>query len=87
MSEKRSLAWQRQAVEHLIAMCKSADETVIDAAKQACLSLAWFEKRADLTRELVRLDKEAPELASLLRQVPELRLDRVNFDDSGERDE
>jgi len=83
LSDKRSLAFQRQAVEHLIAYCRDVDETIIDAAKQACLSLAWFEKRQALTRELVRLEKDHPELAFLLREIPGVRIDNIRRHDEG----
>lgn len=82
---KTSLAQQRQACEHLIALCaKSADETVIAAAKDACRSLAWFERKRELTLELVRLDKEAPALAAILKEFPDAYISdvRPRFDRS-----
>lgn len=74
MSEKRSLAFQRSCVEHLIALHSDADDSVIDGAKQAALSLAWFERHGELTKELVRLEKEAPHLAALLKEEPDARI-------------
>ena len=89
MSEKLSLAMQRQHIEHCLAFLESltgsehADH--IAGARQGCLSLAWFERRSELTRELVRLEKDAPELAALLREMPgariaDVRTCRTNFD-------
>ena len=84
MTEKRSLTYQRMAVEHILAMCPDAPETIIEAAKQACLSLARFEKRTELTREIVRLEKAAPELSALLHQIPGVQIADVRFYDERE---
>lgn len=79
MSDKRSLSAQRQAVEHIIALCPDAGETIIEAAKQACLSIAWIERRADLVREMARLDKAEPALAVLLSQIPDLKISDIRI--------
>lgn len=67
-----SLANQRACVEHLIALHRRGvdDDTILDGAKQAALTLAWLERRAELVREIARLDQAAPELAQLLRDMP-----------------
>lgn len=74
---RRSLSFQRQCVEHFIALSRDADDTVTEGAKQACLTLAWFEKRQELVRELIRLETAAPELAELLRQFPGAQLSAI----------
>lgn len=71
---KLSLTIQREKIERCLALLESltdgehADD--IAGGRQGCLSLAWFERRSELTRELVRLDKEAPHLAQMLKDEP-----------------
>lgn len=74
MSEKRSLAFQRSCVEHLIALHRDESDSILEGAKQAALTLAWMEKRGELLRELVRLEREAPDLSALLREMPDARI-------------
>jgi chloramphenicol 3-O-phosphotransferase len=70
---KYSLAQQRQAVEHLLALHNAAgrlDSTVIAAARQAVLTIAWLERHQELMRALDRLQRERPDLADLFREFP-----------------
>jgi hypothetical protein len=67
---KYSLAQQRQAVEHLLALFMQADSTITGAARQAVLTLAWLERRAELMRALDRLERERPDLVDLFRAFP-----------------
>jgi hypothetical protein len=91
MSDKLSLAMQRQHTEHCLALLESLTgkehQEHIQGARQGCLSLAWFERRSELTRELVRLEQEAPELAKLFQAEPGLKITdvrtcRTDFDGS-----
>jgi hypothetical protein len=68
---KYSIAQQRQAIEHLIALQK--DDTpmsVASMAKQGALTLAWLERRQELMRALDRLERERPDLVDLFREFP-----------------
>jgi len=67
-----SLSNQRRCVEHLIALHRRSvdDDTILDGAKQAALTLAWLERRAELVKAIDALDKAAPELAALLLDMP-----------------
>jgi len=68
---KYSIAQQRQAVEHLIALHHNDEPTtVISAAKQLVLTAAWLESRAELLRALDRLERERPDLVDLFREFP-----------------
>lgn len=70
-SRRRSLAEQRQCVEHLIALAeKTANPDVVAGARAAALTLAWFERRAELTRALADLAKRAPHLAAFFEMFP-----------------
>ena len=88
MSEKRSLSAQRQNIEHCLALLETLapgeHKAHIEIARQGCLSLAWFEKRTELTREIVRLEKAAPELSALLHQIPGVQIADVRFYDERE---
>ena len=69
--EKYSIAQQRQAVEHLIALHGNEEPTtVISAAKQLVITAAWLERRAELMRALDRLERERPDLVDLFREFP-----------------
>jgi len=87
MSEKRSLSFQRQNIEHCLALLESLapgeHAENIALARQGCLSLRWFERRQELTRELVRLEKDCPELAFLLREIPGVQIDNIRRHDEG----
>jgi hypothetical protein len=81
MSNKRSLSYQRQCVEHCLHLLETKSNgeyrDQIEGARQACLSIGWFERRENLVRELLRLDEEAPALAALFRAFPESRITDV----------
>lgn len=72
--EKRSLAFQRQCVEHLIALAGDEHSTIVEGAKQAALTLGWFERREEMTRAVVALDEAEPGLASLFQAFPGARI-------------
>lgn len=65
-----SLAMQRGAVEHLIALHDDEGSTVGAAAKDACRTLAWLEKRQELIRAIEDLNRRSPALADILLQFP-----------------
>jgi hypothetical protein len=68
---KYSIAQQRQAVEHLIALThEDVSTSVVQAAQQGALTLAWLERRAELMRALDRLERERPDLVDLFREFP-----------------
>ena len=61
---------QRQAVEHLIALHDDDASTVVQAARDACLTIGWIEKRQELIRAIDDLDKRSPALAEILLAFP-----------------
>ena len=65
MTEKRSLSYQRQCVEHLIALHSEEDDSIIDGAKQAALTVGWIERREELIKMLEQLRKDNPELYNM----------------------
>ena len=65
MTEKRSLSFQRQCVEHLIALHRDEDDSIIDGAKQAALTIGWIERREELIKMLEQLRKDNPELYNM----------------------
>lgn len=71
-----SLTAQREAVETLICLAEDNDVRAgtVDDAKQAALTLAWLERKEALVRELVRIEREAPELARALVEWPGLKI-------------
>lgn len=77
-----SLSMQRQAVEHCLALLESATDghgDVINMARDACRTLAWFERRAELTRALVELEKAGgPFLAELCETFPGTRIKSIS---------
>lgn len=74
---KTSLAQQRQACEHLVALCRDdVEDTILNAAKDACRSMAWFEKRYELIRLLIDLESHEPELAAFVEAFPGSKLKR-----------
>ena len=73
-----SLAFQRQCIEHLIALHPGEDSSFIDGAKKAALTLAWFERREEMTRAVVALDKAEPGLAALFEAFPGSRIAHVH---------
>lgn len=77
MSAPLSLAAQRQAIEHCLALLRGSGSTepeIIDAAYAGVETLRWLEGRADLVRSIARLDREQPALAALLATFPDARI-------------
>lgn len=83
-----SLAQQRQSVEHVLAQTgrDEPDDSIADAVRQACLTLAWLERRAELIRALDRLERERPELVDLFQAFPDTTIADVRnrYDDAAE---
>lgn len=78
MSVSYSIPQARQAVEHLIALVGTdATSSVIDAAKHGAVILAFLERRSELMRALVDLERRAPALAELLQEFPGARISDV----------
>ena len=73
-----SLSFQRQSIEHLIPACEKTDPQLVPALKAAALTIGWIERRAELIREIDRLEREAPELAEILRTLPGTRIVDIN---------
>jgi hypothetical protein len=69
---KTSLSAQRQAIEHCLAMAQKlgVEDTILNAARDGCLSLGWFDRRSQLIHALVKLDKDAPYFAELFQVFP-----------------
>ena len=75
--QKPTLSEQRTAVEELLYHAKGRIESggaTEAAVRAAILTLAWIERRAELGREVDRLDKAAPEILAVLKEFPEARL-------------
>lgn len=73
---KSTLTEQREAVERLIAVAgeRSSLASVSATARDACRTLAWFERRQELTRAIVDLDQKAPGLAELMEVFPSAQI-------------
>lgn len=71
-----TITQQRQAVEHVIDQfgAHSISDVTTDALKQAALTLALIERKVELYREIERLDREAPELLTVLKEFPAARI-------------
>lgn len=69
MSDARSLSFQRQCVEHLIALCPDVSETILAGAKQGCLSIGYFERRSELLRLLAKLERDHPDLTAAMKNI------------------
>lgn len=81
-----SLAQQRQAIEHCLALLESQRNVspgILAAARQGCLTLAWLEKRQHLVKAIASLDEQAPQLAALCEAFPGIRLAEVRTTDGG----
>ncbi|MFM7010622.1 MAG: hypothetical protein ACKO0Z_15055 [Betaproteobacteria bacterium] len=66
----RSLSFQRSCIEHLIALhSKDVENTIIDGAKQAALTIGWIERQAEVLRMLDTLRKERPEIFGIMCEV------------------
>lgn len=73
MSAVLSLTAQREAVERCLAALDggpSVDRDTILAARKGVLTLAWFERRDELVRAVVKLDKAAPGLKAIFETFP-----------------
>ena len=78
MSDIRSLTFQAGCVRHLVASCeKTCDPNILEGADQAIVTLKWLEKRADLLKELIRIDKSEPALAHIMRNFPDARITEI----------
>lgn len=80
-----SLAQQRQAIEHCLAMLRTYDRidpTILEKAQAGCKTLAWLDKRQHLARALSELEKDAPGAAALAETFPDARVEfpRQRFD-------
>jgi len=71
-----TLTEQREAAEALINLGIDNDMRPrdIEPAKAAVLTLAWLERKENLVRELVRLEREAPDVARALVEWPGLQI-------------
>lgn len=79
---KPSLSMQRLAVEHMIALVEhDVGDTIVDAAKQAALTIGYLERHAELTDMLKRLHSQSPDvfraLSAISKAFPEADLVRV----------
>lgn len=87
MSEKRSLAFQRQSVEHLIALYGREDDTILDGAKQAALTLGWLERQGELLKMWDHLRRQRPDLYETMQGIllafPGATLEDVRDADNG----
>lgn len=67
--QPRSLTFQRSCIEHLIALhSKDVENTIIQGAKQAALTIGWLERQAELLRMLDTLRKERPDLFAIMSE-------------------
>lgn len=72
MTAKISIGAGRQALDHCVAHSEKhgMEAEIVANAKAGCKHLSWFEARVDLIREWIRLEKENPEIAEVLRGFP-----------------
>lgn len=81
MTEKRSLSFQRQSIDHLIALCPNESDTIIDGARQAALTIGWLERQGELLRMLDELRRQRPELFlvmnSIASEFPGARIEKI----------
>lgn len=65
----RSLTFQRSCIEHLVALhSKDVENTIIEGAKQAALTIGWIERQAEILRMLDTLRKERPDLFAIMSE-------------------
>lgn len=69
MTERRSLAFMRQCIEHLIALHSDEDDTILDGAKQAALTIGWIERREDLIKMIEALRTDDPHLYDMFVHI------------------
>ena len=81
MREKLSLSFQRQCVEHLIALCHEENSTVVEGALQAALTLGWLERHGEALKMLEVLRRERPDLYATMRVIasefPGVKIDGI----------
>lgn len=71
MTEKRSLSFQRQSIEHLIALCHEEGDTIIEGAMQAALTIGWIERHGEVVKMHETLRRERPELYAIMKSIVE----------------
>ena len=69
MTNPRSLSYQRQCIEHLLALHGNGDDTIVDGAKQAALTIGWLERQAELLRMWDALRKQRPDLFAIMSEI------------------
>lgn len=69
MTNPRSLGYQRQCVEHLLALHYDIDSTIVEGAKQAALTIGWLERQAELLRMWDTLRKQRPDLFAIMSEI------------------
>jgi hypothetical protein len=70
MTERRSLALQRQCVEHAVSsLDDGSDHTVIDGLKQAALTIGWLERHGELLKMWDALRRDNPELFTVMHRI------------------
>lgn len=91
-----SISMQRQSIEHCLALLESSpakpSPEVIANARRGCLTLAWFERRTEITRALAELERAAPGLAAMFQDYPGTKVtisrrDYLASDDAEEQQE
>lgn len=78
-----SLAKQRQAIEHCLAMLQTYDRIapeILETAYAGCKTLAWLGKRQHLARAMAELDKDAPAAALIAETFPDARVEFSRLD-------
>lgn len=82
-----SIAQQRQAIEHCLALLERSpgyfSPDIRAAARQGCLTLAWIEKRQHLVKAIHALDQDAPAVAALFETFPGATIAAVRATDRG----
>ena len=81
-----SIAKQRQAIEHCLAMLETYDRIapeILAPARDGCRTLAWIEKRQHLVKAIHALDQDAPAVAALFETFPGATIAAVRATDGG----
>lgn len=84
-----SIAKQRQAIEHCLAMLETYDRIapeILGPARDGCRTLAWIEKRQHLVKAIHALDQDAPAVAALFETFPGATIAAVRTTDGGRCD-
>lgn len=70
MTERRSLSFQRQCVEHAVSsLDDGSDHTIIDGLKQAALTIGWLERHGELLKMWDAMRRDNPELFIVMQQI------------------